>query len=246
MIIQHQFFRAFKNRLHTLLFQKTGTILINSLECLYSQLEAVISLNVVLQPRLPLPPTRCWSASPDFLRELANSILTRKPENVIELGSGVSSLIMAYCLQRNGRGSLVSIDHDARYAEQTRQMLSHHGLSSHAVVFDAPLKEVTCNDITGYWYTLPHGLPVNAEMLVIDGPPSFEKINPLSRYPAVPLLRPYLAPGAIVLLDDASRPGEQECLARWRQEIGFAEYTLKPHEKGTAVFSLISQKHNHK
>ena len=236
--------RSLKLRIRTVLDSKENRLnkrLADSVELLYTQMEALISLNSVLQPRLPLPPTRGWAGSPDFLRELAVEILARKPKMVIELGSGVSSLVIAYCLQRNGHGKLVSLDHDGRYAEQTRLMLSQHGLSAQGVVLDAPLKEVACNGVKVPWYTLPPGLPPQAEMLVIDGPPSLENDNLLSRYPALPMLRTYLAPGALVVLDDAARPGEQECLARWRQEIGFAEYALKLHEKGTALFSLPSQ-----
>ncbi|HOH72181.1 MAG TPA: hypothetical protein PLB95_06690 [Syntrophales bacterium] len=63
-------------------------------------------------------------------------------------------------------------------------------------------------------------------------------MNPLTRYPALPMLQHHLAADAQIFLDDASRQAEQECLSRWRKEIGFKEFVYLPHEKGTAIFSI--------
>ena len=49
-----------------------------------------------------------------------------------------------------------------------------------------------------------------------------------SRYPALPALEPRLAPGAIVVLDDATRPGEREILERW-SELGW-RFGARPGE----------------
>ena len=49
----------------------------------------------------------------------------------------------------------------------------------------------------------------------------------VARWPAGPLLFPRLAPGAVVLLDDAARPEEQEAVRRWMAEHpGFAHADL--------------------
>jgi hypothetical protein len=40
-----------------------------------------------------------------------------------------------------------------------------------------------------------------------------------SPYPALPLLRDRLAPGCLVVLDDAQREGERWVIERWRAEF---------------------------
>jgi len=240
MTVLNRTLRAFKNRIRTHLFQETESNINHYSNNNYRQLEAYLSLCLFLRPRLPLPPTRGWAASPDFLLELATSILTRKPKIIIELGSGLSTLIMAYCLEQNCKGSVLSLEHDEKYADQTRRMLTQHGLTPFATIVEAPLKELSCNNLECIWYAMPDNLPLGAEMLVIDGPPPLADMNPLTRYPALPMLQKHLAADALVFLDDASRPAEQACLSRWRQEIGFKEFNFLPHEKGTAIFSLVS------
>ena len=65
---------------------------------------------------------------------LARTIAEEKPELIVETGSGVSTLIVAYALQRLGRGKVVAIDHDAERAEKTRALIAQHGLTAFASV----------------------------------------------------------------------------------------------------------------
>jgi hypothetical protein len=75
---------------------------------LYQQLEALTSLTSILPIRYPLPPMRGWAISPDFGVLLVSEILNKKPHVVVELGSGVSTLLIAYCLELVGHGRVVS------------------------------------------------------------------------------------------------------------------------------------------
>ena len=45
------------------------------------------------------------------------------------------------------------------------------------------------------------------DLLLVDGPPAYAVGHGLARYPALPVLRDRLAPGATVVLDDVERPG---------------------------------------
>jgi predicted O-methyltransferase YrrM len=104
----------------------------------YRQLEALASLLAVLQPRAPLPPFRGWAVGPDFASLLVTLVLRERPACVLELGSGVSTLILGYALERTG-GKLVSVDHEAEYAERTRVAVGLHGLAEVATILHAPL-----------------------------------------------------------------------------------------------------------
>ncbi|RFP19492.1 MULTISPECIES: class I SAM-dependent methyltransferase [unclassified Duganella] len=201
---------------------------------LFRQLEALQGLYVELDLKHSLPPTRGWAASPDFLLEVARHARTLSQATVLECSSGISTLVLARCMQLNGAGKVYSLEHDRHFAAQTRVQLRRHGLQDWATVIDAPL---TPHDIDGQswpWYDLarlPKLPPI--DLLVIDGPP--QATRPQARFPAGPLLFPRLNTGAAVFLDDAARPDEQAILLRWRQAFPALAYTNQACEKGCAV-----------
>lgn len=201
---------------------------------LFRQLEALQGLYADLGLQHSLPDTRGWAASPDFLLMLARHALAEKPNIVVECSSGTSTVVLARCLQLNGAGKLYSLEHEPRYAAETRRQLARHGLSDWAVVLDAPLQAQDFVGATWPWYST-HALPAHAaiDMLAIDGPPHATRAQ--ARYPAGPALFGRLAPGAAVFLDDASRPDEQAILRRWADEYPEMEQRQPACEKGAAV-----------
>jgi hypothetical protein len=106
-----------------------------------------------------------------------------------------------------------------------RERLAREGLDSIARVTTAPLQPHRLGLGGLPWYAQEplaaalDGAPV--ELLLVDGPPAFEPAAALARYPALPALMPYLAPEAIVVLDDIVRDGEASVLERWERETPF-------------------------
>ncbi|KOV79602.1 class I SAM-dependent methyltransferase [Nocardia sp. NRRL S-836] len=144
---------------------------------------------------------------------------------LVELGCGSSSVLLARLLAQRGFGHLLSIEHDERTAAFVASQLRREGLSTVARVVHAPLsRHPAALSRHGQWYApqLVHdevfgyvdafGL---VDLLLIDGPGFGD-----SRYPALPVLRGVLAPGATVLVDDADRADEQSVLVRWAEEFG--------------------------
>jgi predicted O-methyltransferase YrrM len=183
---------------------------------LFAQVEAMGWLQQQLGLRHPLPPTRGWAASPDLLVDLVRLIDETRPERVLELGSGVSTVVMAARLRSTGRGTLTALEHDPAYAARTRVELELQGLGDVATVLEAPLARVRVGDAEWTWYDLPDDLPTGVGLLFVDGPPG--TTGPLARYPALPVLADRLAPGATLVLDDADRTDEQEIARRWQSE----------------------------
>jgi hypothetical protein len=203
-------------------------------ENLYRQLEALISITSILPLRQPLPPMRGWAISPDFGTLLIAEILTRKPQVVLELGSGVSTLLIAYCLEKTGHGRAISFDHDVNFCEKSRAMITAHQLDKVAEVVHAPLQEVRLNAGSWDWYDTACIAPdIRIDLLVIDGPPG--QIQAISRYPALPLLQAYFSDEVVILLDDAARTDEQSIIAMWTREFPGFEYEYIPAEKGAAI-----------
>lgn len=203
------------------------------------EVEALLQLFRDATPRAPMPPSGRWALDPTGLLELLfQARLAAAPAApagdaepaggpaggpagagpVLELGSGTSTVWLGYAMAQVG-GRLVSIDHDAGYADLTRRQVRRHGLDPVVDVRQAPLRPVELTDGEYQWYD-PSAFTDLEEipLLVVDGPPG--ATGPLARYPALPMLRSRLAADARVLLDDVGRPEEQQVLERWLAQEG--------------------------
>lgn len=200
---------------------------------LYRQLEALHNLNALIKPPVPLPPLRQWAGSPDFLLELAKSALSNKPQTIVECSSGSSTLVTARCCQLNGFGHVYSLEHEPAFAEATRRNLRDSGLDEWATVIDAPLKDHHHEGQKYPWYDISQLPGASIDLLVIDGPPA--ELAPMARYPAGPELFPRLSNRALVLLDDADRPDEEEIVKRWVRAFPQIKARHLQTEKGLCI-----------
>jgi hypothetical protein len=197
----------------------------------FRQVEALFSLFATLRPELPLPDTRDWAVSPDFLKKLTELILAQKAQLVAEAGSGVSTLVTAYCMKRLGKGKVISLEHDARFAKVTSDLIKLHGLTAFAEVIHCPLVKVDIGKETFMWYAMDKvRFDEPIDILVVDGPPVTGQ--KFSRYPALPLLFTHLARDAFILLDDGGRIDETRTNARWTAEFAPIASEFLPVEKG--------------
>jgi predicted O-methyltransferase YrrM len=194
----------------------------------YRQSEALQQLFALLKFSAPIPPTRSWAASPDLLLTIADLVRTRKPRLVVELGSGVSTLIVA----KAGARKVISIDNSAEFAEKTREMLKTHKVRG-VEVRVAPLKAHT-SGVDWYDTAMLKDLK-NIDLLIIDGPPGSK--NPDARKPALKELLNKLSSKAVVVIDDVNRKGEREMAEAFDKALPRHTLTILNHEKGTAVIS---------
>ena len=185
---------------------------------LYQRLEALTGIYRSLEIDLPLPTMSGFALLPEVGAALVVELLAGQPASVVELGSGVSTLLCAYASRLRGDGHVYSLEHDEKYHDRTRHYLEERGLTSFVELFHAPL--ISGDLAAGPWqrYDLDSvNLPSDMDFLLIDGPP--RSVQPLSRYPALPMLASRLSETAVVLLDDAAREDEQETIRLWRDEF---------------------------
>ena len=206
---------------------QTGRIK-RELSDVYHQFEAIEQLLPMLKLSAPLPPSRGWAASPDFLLTLAHITKTLRPRLTVELGSGTSTLVLA----KSGARKIISLDHSEEFGAQTRAMLETHKVRG---------VEIRIHELESYpsgykWYAKStlKGL-AKIDLLVIDGPPS--ATNPDARYPALEHLIPLLSPKATVILDDVDRDEERKLAEAIVKALPNHVLTILSHEKGTAVIS---------
>ena len=184
-------------------------------------------------PHDALPHLGSWKADTYFLWRILGAIEKLRPREVVELGCGASSLVIGKALELNCGGRLTSYDQHAEFVAATAQWLGSHDIQ--ATLRHAPLTE----DPTHWghvWYDLS-ALPAEIDLLVIDGPPW--TLNPFVRGRAEVLFE-RIAPGCMVLLDDAARPGERVVAQRWKRNWPNFRFTLQPGAKGTLVGERLS------
>ncbi|MFB8763383.1 class I SAM-dependent methyltransferase [Nocardiopsis alba] len=188
-----------------------------------------------------MPPLRGWAASPDVLRLLVRIIERDRPALVVECGSGASSVWIGYALRKAGTGRLVAIEHDARYAELSRDLVAAHSLEDVVEIRHAPLVPVPAEYADGVsaevpWYDTEALADLKGIGLVfVDGPP--QATGAEARHPAVPVLLPACEDHAVFVLDDADRPDERSLGERWLAAHPELVRTEEPTEKGAHVFT---------
>lgn len=202
------------------------------------QLQALMSVLASVSPRVPLPLMGDYTILPDFAALIIETINEHNPQNVVECGSGTSTLLVSYSLENNGSGHIVSLDQDANYASITRQQLAKHGLSDYADVRFADLSTVKIGQQEYRWYGVDSLNDLEQiDMLIIDGPTGGV------RYPALPILIDRLSPNAVILIDDADRPGEQTMIERWKREYPDFSYRYIGVERGAVIMVRKNASH---
>jgi predicted O-methyltransferase YrrM len=198
------------------------------------QIEALFNLHHTIDIRAAIPPLHGYGAAPDFQTFLVTLVADEKPASVLECGSGTSTVLLAYALERIGSGKLISLEHDERYYTLTRQELERHRLTEWVDLRLAPLRAYDIDGEEYQWYDLSQIEPMSAfDLLIVDGPP--QGTGKHARYPALPLLADHLRPRATVVLDDHDRRDERETVERWLAEYPGFDCEIVEHERGTAV-----------
>lgn len=204
----------------------------------YRQIEAMFSLFSVIKPVRPLPPMRDWAVSPDFANIVVREVLNRKPKTILEYGSGISTLLMSYCVKNSQHGHIWSLDHDEEYVRLTKDLLKSHNVEDVSTVLFAPLKGITLSGESWLWYdTAPLDTIGPVDLVVVDGPP--KRTQKMARYPALFMLAKFLNEDAIIILDDASEKHLRDAVKQWKQDFKELQYDYYDTEKGAIIITGV-------
>ena len=184
-----------------------------------AETQGLVQLSGLNQP-YPMPFGGNWALTPDAAAILAREVAVRRPKTIVELGSGASTLMVGRLLQQIGSGHLISLDHDASWANETRRHISASGVQDYVTVLDAPLVRQQFHGGDFDWYQIPDQLRQveQIDMLTVDGPPQTIDSTVLARYPALPAFAGQLSRQAVIFVDDAKRVTEQAMIQKWLQQ----------------------------
>jgi predicted O-methyltransferase YrrM len=215
------------------------------LENHFRQTESLLSLYFTVKPDYPMPNTRGFAASPDLLKKISEAVLEKKPELVVEASSGVSTLLIAYCLKRQGHGKVICLEHDEKYASITRGLIKTHGLEDIAEVLHAPLVSFRINDSDWLWYDtyelesyIKNSQNQKIDLFIVDGPP--KNVQEFARFPALPVLFERMSDDCVIILDDAKRNDEQQVVSMWKKMFEFTEMEFLDLEKGAIIIKGVA------
>lgn len=163
-----------------------------------------------------------YSLSDQSLIWLWSCLERRKPRGILEMGSGLSTLLFAV-YARQGAGAkcpIVSIDHDEYWLALTKDRLTAMGNSQYVELVHSPVLDNLpegANSRHGYQIDLSElrrrFRDCGPELVLIDGPP-----ESVGRAGTLPSIIDLLPAGTDILLDDAYRPGELVAVDEWRRQ----------------------------
>jgi predicted O-methyltransferase YrrM len=193
----------------------------------------------VIMSRFPdcVMPTSRWSMRFRNLHLLVETLDRRKPKLIVELGSGISTLVIAAWLRESGQGRVISLDHEASWADKTTSYLKQAGLMDIAEVWTTPLVPAESMGHVTNWYDISNcKWPVDSiDMLIVDGPPAWACGRNLARLPAVQMLKDHISNDGCILLDDAHRNGEIDILRMWMSQLPTFKLEVAATATGFAI-----------
>lgn len=178
-----------------------------------------------------------WPVSRPMAAWLARAVRGLHCCSVLEFGAGWSSLILAQSLAAAGGGRLTCVEHQRQYVRDDvwDRVQRTPGVDVALVVTDLHLRLSTHGLLWSY-RDLRQKLASRApyDLLFIDAPPArYGRASPL--YDAYP----FLAPGAVIVLDDAARVEEQTTIKRWIRTYPGLEVIILDTETGRGIAVLL-------
>lgn len=150
-----------------------------------------------------------WDAKLDYFEEILRRAATTDGP-ILECGSGLTTLVLGHVAGKR-KIATWSLEHNEDWYHRVSRTIKRHNVPG-ANLCLSPLREY--EQFT--WYDPPLArMPPKFSLVICDGPPDLANGG---RYGLLPVLGDRLAPGAVILFDDAREPGQPEVLSRWAKE----------------------------
>ena len=200
---------------------KTNNINFNvakQLNTTYDRIDALMSIHNIIELNAPLPIMHDWRVSSDYAHATLSSLIEKGEGSVIDVGSGISTLLFGYGVKKNGSGKVIALEHSEEYFEKSKALIKLHKLEDYCELYYCPLKEYDLEGEKWLWYDISDiEFPDDITLISVDGPPGGTQY--MARYPAVPLMINYITKKTLVYLDDSNREEEKLSVERWNKEF---------------------------
>lgn len=167
-------------------------------------------------------PLTVWSISPSTLLHIVNEITINNRRNIIEFGSGLSTIVISKLIKLNNLEiNFFSVESDKEWMNKISNDLKKEGIIDNVKLIFSPLKKSKYHFFNHeIWYDteiLEKAISNHKfDLVIIDGPPGNYKF---SRYGAIPFLKNKLESTYFVLLDDTNRNEEKMIIESWNEAL---------------------------
>lgn len=178
------------------------------------------------------PPKSSYSVSDATMAVAVEAVLRGLASNVLEIGAGRSSIILAQAMAEAGGGALTSIESAPQFCEEEWSLVRDlDNVDGRLLVAPVTLRARS----TGlhYWFDLGRDALASRapfDLVLVDAPH-----QSFGREASLHLAFPHLKAPALVILDDACRSGERRAVDHW----------LRCYPELSLVDRDCGQKHGH-
>ncbi len=138
----------------------------------------------------------------EFWNYLGKLLISIKPEAILELGAGKSSLLLSDYAFKRENIIYESVEQNIFYVRKLKKALNNSFLASHYIKY-VPL-------VNG-WYDISKIKDINYDFIFVDGPTAgILNKNPRSNQIAVNFLKRYIDNCKFIIFDDVQRQSELE------------------------------------
>ncbi len=209
----------------------------HDLENLYRQIEGLLSIQSVMSGNPAVKPLRGWALSPDAIAIILGELRDHASPLMMEFGSGQSTIVFGMFFKSQRAGRLVTIEHDADYADKLRSQLDRYELGEVVDVRTVPLTTHEFNGLEKVESCASYdlsGLPNETiNLALVDGP--IWHNGKFTRFVPLKWSIEHLSPGGKIYLDDANREYEKDVIRLATRNYPVLAHTLLPVEKGLSV-----------
>ena len=149
------------------------------------------------------------SIQPDIACRLFELLREARCEVIVECGSGISTIIIALAIGKRPI-TFISLEESEHWLGITRKALQEFGLLDRVRLIHSALTPIEVNGKKTEAHDDSAVANHQVDVLLVDAPPAR-----VGRMGVLPRMAKHLRPGALVLLDDAARDGEEECVQTW-------------------------------
>jgi predicted O-methyltransferase YrrM len=163
---------------------------------------------------LPFPHPGEWALALDSCEFLGSLLRLSKPEHILEFGSGYSSSLVAYELDKLNHGFLHSIDNSKYWSSKALQFVEQNKLSRRVAFHVFKLTLRTYKKYAYVFYNIDpqlYSLQPSIDLVIIDGPH-----HDVGREGAIYEVFDKLKVGGYLFLDDCRADHMKRGIERWR------------------------------
>ena len=181
-----------------------------------------------------------FSLNPNTILHIINEIQINNRKNIIEFGSGISTIILAKFIKDNNLNTkIVSIEDNKGWYDYIKSELIKYDLDGIVSLNYIPLLEeegITC------WYNKKNVSEIvlnkKFDLILVDGPSG--GLGKKARKPALEVIINSLNESFIIFLDDIRRKDEREIINNWESLLNKNNYKINKQINPSKVYGIIS------